>query len=295
MPTYVVTGSSGGIGLGLVKALAARGDKVYATCRKKESSATGVDAISSVGGDVTIIEGIDVTKDSVGEALKSALAGVTIDVLVHNAGGLNATRELAGMAAMADQKLAAVTSSRMVEAFELNAVGPLRVQQALMPQMAAPGGKIAVISSGMGSIGDNGSGGSASALDPSGPSPLGPSPLAFSSPRSADGSTLTSAVYAYRTSKSAVNSIFKGISCDVKEQVRCDERELRSKALGTSRALRVPFPFAHTFSVSHLSPPPQGIAVTCVNPGMVQSDFGPGAAALKSMGAITIEESVAGV
>ena len=35
MPTYVVTGSSGGIGLGLVKALAARGDKVYATCRKK--------------------------------------------------------------------------------------------------------------------------------------------------------------------------------------------------------------------------------------------------------------------
>jgi len=222
MPTYVVTGSSGGIGLGLVKALAARGDKVYATCRKKESSATGVDAISLVEGDVTIIEGIDVTKDSVGDALKAALAGVTIDVLVHNAGGLNGTRELTGMAAMADQKLAAVTPARMVEAFELNAVGPLRVQQALMPQMAAPGGKIAVISTGMGSIGDNGSGG----------------------------------IYAYRTSKSAVNSIFKGISCDVKEQ---------------------------------------GIAVTCVNPGMVVSDFGPGAAAIKSMGGITIEESVAGL
>ena len=236
MPTYVVTGSSGGIGLGLVKALAARGDKVYATCRKKESSATGVDAISSVGGDVTIIEGIDVTKDSVGEALKSALAGVTIDVLVHNAGGLNATRELAGMAAMADQKLAAVTSARMVEAFELNAVGPLRVQQALMPQMAAPGGKIAVISSGMGSIGDNGSGGSASAC----PSiPLAPRLLALASWPLSSCLLLASLSRRIDSHLGSLRVPHEQVGGQLDLQGHLVRRQgagaLRSKALGTSR------------------------------------------------------------
>ena len=236
MPTYVVTGSSGGIGLGLVKALAARGDKVYATCRKKESSATGVDAISSVGGDVTIIEGIDVTKDSVGEALKSALAGVTIDVLVHNAGGLNATRELAGMAAMADQKLAAVTSARMVEAFELNAVGPLRVQQALMPQMAAPGGKIAVISSGMGSIGDNGSGGSASAC----PS-ISLAPRLLPSPRLAQPTDRLSPRQSTRTARASRRSTRSSRASRATSRSRCVAmgcaRKLRARLSHASRAL----------------------------------------------------------
>ena len=47
MPTYVITGASSGLGLELCKQLVARGDSVYATCRKKESSATGVDLISA--------------------------------------------------------------------------------------------------------------------------------------------------------------------------------------------------------------------------------------------------------
>ena len=76
MPTYVITGASSGIGLELVKQLAARGDKVFATCRKRESSMTGVDQISKIEGDVTIIEGIDVSSDDVGAKLAaSALAG----------------------------------------------------------------------------------------------------------------------------------------------------------------------------------------------------------------------------
>ena len=56
MPVYVVTGCSGGLGLGLVKALAARGDKVYATVRKRATTATGEDQISNVQGDITVIE-----------------------------------------------------------------------------------------------------------------------------------------------------------------------------------------------------------------------------------------------
>ena len=67
MPTYVITGASSGLGLEMVKQLSARGEKVYATCRKKACSANGEDYISAVPGDVTIIEGIDVTSDDCGE------------------------------------------------------------------------------------------------------------------------------------------------------------------------------------------------------------------------------------
>ncbi|KAH8087707.1 hypothetical protein JL720_7027 [Aureococcus anophagefferens] len=96
MPTYVITGCSTGIGLELCKQLAARGDKVFATCRKKESSATGVDLISAVTGDVTIVEGIDVMVDDCKAKLAAALAGVSVDVLVCNAGGINGTSALKG-------------------------------------------------------------------------------------------------------------------------------------------------------------------------------------------------------
>jgi NAD(P)-dependent dehydrogenase (short-subunit alcohol dehydrogenase family) len=72
----------------------------------------------------------------------------------------------------------------MRSAFEVNTLGPLRVQQALLPQMRAPGGKVVVINTGMGSIGDNGSGGN----------------------------------YAYRTSKAAVNMVFKSMAANLKDK-----------------------------------------------------------------------------
>jgi len=185
MPTYVVTGASSGIGLELVTLLAARGDKVFATCRSKASSATKVDLLSNVTGDVTIIEGIDVATDECKEILAaSALKGVKIDVVVHNAGGINGTRDIKGGAVMADQAFGAVSSERMLAAFNLNTLGPLRVQQALSEQMTSPGGKVAIISTGMASITDNGSGG----------------------------------IYAYRTAKAAVNMVAKSMSVDFKDR-----------------------------------------------------------------------------
>ena len=152
---------------------------------------------SQVTGDVTIIEGIDVTSDEVGEKLKAALTGVTIDVIVHNAGGI-ANRDgpdaPKGLASFADggggpmgpklANLESVTIERMLAAFQVNTLGPLRVQQALTSQMASPGGKVLIISSGMGSITDNGSGG----------------------------------LYAYRTAKAAVNMVMKNFSLDLKEK-----------------------------------------------------------------------------
>jgi len=180
MPTWLVVGASAGIGLEMVKQLVARGEKVFATVRSRKNSAKGEDLISEVAatGDVTIIEGVDITNDNVGETLKvSALAGVTIDVVIHNAGGA-----VSGMDFMEKQSLDNVTMELMRNAFELNTLGPLRMQQALTPQMTSPGGKVAIISTDIASIADNTSGG----------------------------------IYAYRTSKAAVNMVGKGMSCDLK-------------------------------------------------------------------------------
>jgi NAD(P)-dependent dehydrogenase (short-subunit alcohol dehydrogenase family) len=87
------------------------------------------------------------------------------------------------MATMGEQQFAAVSSERMEAAFQLNTLGPLRVQQSLQSQMVSPGGKVFVISSGMGSIADNTSGG----------------------------------IYAYRTAKAAVNMVCRCMAADFKE------------------------------------------------------------------------------
>jgi len=181
--TYVITGASSGIGLELVKQLAARGETVFATCRKKESSASGVDSISKVEGNVTVLEGIDVASDDVGSVLaSSALAGVTIDVVVHNAGSLTGAGAGDKSKLMDEQSMDNVTMDRMRAAFEVNTLGPLRVQQALNAQMKTPGGKVAIISTGLASIADNTSGGK----------------------------------YAYRTSKAGVNMVARSLRCDLK-------------------------------------------------------------------------------
>jgi tubulin alpha len=182
--TVVVTGATAGIGLDLVKTLAARGDKVFALVRKRSASWSGVDEISNVVGDVTIIEGVDVAKDGVGSVLaRSALAGETIDVLINNAGSLaGGASQKGGFAQFAEYKLETITMDAMRNGYEVNTLGPLRVTKALMGQLATPGGKVVVINTGLGSIGDNGSGGN----------------------------------YAYRTSKAAANMVTKCLAADLK-------------------------------------------------------------------------------
>lgn len=134
----VITGANRGIGLSLCALNQARGYQVYAICRQTSP------ALSALG--VTVIDGIDVSSAKDIQALKQSLAGVPINVLINNAGILR------------DEILGSIDYSLIEQQFMVNALGPLRVSEALLPNLSK-GSKVAMITSRMGSIADNTSGG----------------------------------------------------------------------------------------------------------------------------------------
>jgi len=138
MGQTLVTGANRGIGLELCKQLKARGADVIAVCR---SSSAELNALG-----VRVESGIDVSQaESIAELAKR-LKGVTLDVLINNAGILRG------------ENLASLDFDGIAEQFEVNALGPLRVTAALAPLLSA-NAKVAIITSRMGSMADNGSGG----------------------------------------------------------------------------------------------------------------------------------------
>jgi NAD(P)-dependent dehydrogenase (short-subunit alcohol dehydrogenase family) len=140
MTLSVVTGSNRGIGLALVTLLKQRGDEVVAACRKtsKELDALGVQ----------VVPGVEVTTPGGVDKLTAAVAGRKVDLLINNAGILRSSGSLPELDAKSIR-----------EQFEVNALGPLLLTSALLPNLAE-GAKVALITSRMGSIDDNGSGGS---------------------------------------------------------------------------------------------------------------------------------------
>lgn len=133
----VITGANRGIGLALVQGYLAKGAKVFAVCREAtpELTATGAE----------VIEGVDVTAAVSVAALAERLDGVTIDVLINNAGLFQ------------NETLGAIDYDQIITQFHVNALGALRVSEALISNMAR-GSKIGLITSRMGSIADNTSG-----------------------------------------------------------------------------------------------------------------------------------------
>jgi NAD(P)-dependent dehydrogenase (short-subunit alcohol dehydrogenase family) len=136
--TVLVVGANRGIGLSLVKRFKALGREVIATCRH---SSPALDALG-----VRVETGVDVTDDASVLALAGRLEDVALDELVCNAGILHED-------SLGDVDLADVDAQ-----IQVNAIGPLRVVKALGKNLRR-GGKLALITSRMGSIGDNGSGG----------------------------------------------------------------------------------------------------------------------------------------
>ncbi len=137
MATALVTGANRGIGLELCQQLTARGDDVIAVCRSRSVALDALGARIVDGVDVSLAEGI--------AHLRDALAGQSIDLLVNNAGIL------------IPDNLNNLDFDNLTEQFRVNSLGPLRVTHALLGNLR-PGAKVAIITSRMGSIADNGSG-----------------------------------------------------------------------------------------------------------------------------------------
>lgn len=157
----VITGANRGIGLELARHYAREGCEVIGVCRQSS------DELAAVANQV--IDDVDVTTDAGIAKLTSALSGKSISLLINNAGLLQ------------DEQLGSIDFDSIRTQMEINAYAPLRVTEALVPQIRE-GGKIANITSRMGSIADNDSGGR----------------------------------YGYRASKAALNAFGKSLAMDLK-------------------------------------------------------------------------------
>ncbi|RUO38710.1 short-chain dehydrogenase [Aliidiomarina shirensis] len=159
----LITGANRGIGLQLAKQYAEQGAKVFAACREASEAL--------ISSKVTVISGIDVTDSNAAETLKNELGGSKIDILINNAGIL--TRENLESAPAAD----------IQQQFNVNALAPLQLTLGLRSQFN-DNAKVIMITSRMGSMSDNGSGG----------------------------------YYGYRMSKAALNAAGVSLACDLKPE-----------------------------------------------------------------------------
>lgn len=159
-----IVGSNRGIGLALVEEILKKKHNVYAFCRQSTSHLNDSQPTQ-------IIEGFDVTDFS---SMQSQLDGANLpkmDWLIHVA-GIMQTSEL-------DQ----LNPNGIMKQLQVNALAPLMTVRAFLPHLSQQC-KIGLVTSRMGSIADNTSGG----------------------------------YYGYRMSKAALNAAGKSLSMDLKEQ-----------------------------------------------------------------------------
>ncbi len=139
MNTYIVTGANRGIGLEYCRQLKKQEDNVIAVCRSAS------DELKDLG--VSIVTDVDITSDNSINNFVKTLGTKTIDVLINNAGIVERI------------SLDNLDYDSLRRQFEVNAIGTLRFTKALLPNLKS-GSKIIIMTSRMGSIDDNTSGGS---------------------------------------------------------------------------------------------------------------------------------------
>ena len=173
METVLITGASRGIGLEFARQYATDGWRVLACCRHPEKSETlGKLAVQNPWQ--VKMHALDVADHAQIEALAKVLADESIDLLINNAGIYPGSDKYG---------FGHTDYAEWMQAFRINTMAPLKMAETLAGQIAKGKQKtIVTITSMMGSIADNGSGG----------------------------------CYLYRSSKAAVNMVAKSLAIDLK-------------------------------------------------------------------------------
>ena len=135
--SVLITGSNRGIGLSLCRLYRENGWKVMATCRQSSP------ALKSL--EVDIYEDVDVSSTNIA-GTSGIMGNLQIDLLINNAGILR------------NENLGQIDFDQIQEQWLVNTLGPLRITEALVNNLKE-GSKVAMITSRMGSIADNSSGG----------------------------------------------------------------------------------------------------------------------------------------
>lgn len=166
MKTALITGANKGIGLEFVRQLKNKGYYIFGCCRNPAKA----NELNELADEVIQL---DVTNDNDIESLKQILNHRPIDLLVNNA----------GITGQSGVTIGNVDRENFISVLNVNCISVVKLSDALLPNIQSSEEKnILVVSSRMGSIGDNSSGRS----------------------------------YAYRASKAALNCVMRSFAIDVK-------------------------------------------------------------------------------
>ncbi|MEO8342502.1 MAG: SDR family oxidoreductase [Gallionella sp.] len=173
MKTLLTTGANRGIGLEFCRQYAAEGWRVMA-CSRHPKKSVELNKLAAQYPDLIKVYSLDVTDHAEIAHLGQVLANESIDMLINNA----------GIYPDADKKGFGHTDyEAWMQAFRINTMAPLKMAETFAPQISRSKQKtIVTVTSKMGSIADNSSGGN----------------------------------YLYRTSKAAVNMVVKNLAIDLK-------------------------------------------------------------------------------
>ena len=175
MKTLLITGASRGIGLEFCKQYAADGWRVHACCRDP-GRAVALNELAARYSDLIKLHALDVTNHAQIEQLARTLSDEAIDLLINDAGIYPASDK---------HGFGHIDYAEWMTAFNINTMAPLKMVESFVNQIARSELKLIVtITSQMGSMDDNSSGGS----------------------------------YLYRSSKAAANMVVKSLAVDLKEQ-----------------------------------------------------------------------------